>query len=213
MTIKTIISIIAIFLLFSCESESVIKEYNVQKLSYSKNSYIKDSLTLSHLIVNNETISGWGEDKKIPKVYVNTGLEVTQYDFNRHIYKFDFRKYYIIDSIQVAEKRGLVILRVEERNNVQILYLSLFDKTKKYLKTYLIAMDVDNGDGLIGGGWHIKSKLTNKGNLITYSLNYGYLDCGKPPYIMDSVISKYNLKTGETISVDTIKSVKPQEMI
>lgn len=215
MSFRKTISIIIIFFLYGCETR--VKEYDIQKLNFTKDSFVKDSLILKKLIINNETISGWEEDKKITVMIEATGLLYTQNDLNNRIYKFEHRKFYIFDTINLAENKGIVILRVEEDDdrtfNNKVLYLSLFDKKQKYLKTYLIAMDVEKGDGLIGGGSHIKSEITNKGTLITYCLHYGFLDCGNPPYIMDSIISKYNLKNGKTISIDTVKSIKPQKMI
>lgn len=199
-------------MLTSCDSKVVIKEYSIERIIYSDSSYLKDSLALNNFIVSNEVVSGWDEEKKIAQIDVRTGLLITQDDFNRQIYKFKPRKYYIIDTIRVKENVGFVILRVERGCNAKTLYLSLFDKQNRCLNTYLLALNIDIGDGLLGGGKRIKSILTSKGILTTYSLTYGYLDCGTPPYVMDSVISRYNLNNGETVTIDTVKSIKPQGM-
>ncbi len=228
MAIRTTISIMVIFFLYGCET--VVKEYDIHKLNYAKDSYIKDSITLNLLYMNNKTISGWEEDKKTPAILVTTGLEYTQNDLNNCIYKFEHRKFYIFDTIDINENHGVIILRREEIHHRQslndelmkipyipnydeTLFLSLFNKNNKPLKTYIIAKDVDTSAGEIGGGEHIKSELTNKDILITHRLVYGFLDIGNPPFIMDSIITKYNLRTGVTICIDTIKSIKEKKRI
>lgn len=218
--VKLINQLIVIVLLCSCEY--VIKEFEIKKIKIIEASYIKDSLILNKLIISNDIISGWEEDKKTQNVFhdsLGNARLYTKNDLFNIIYSFENVRFYIIDTIYSKKYYGILILKRVKFNDAflktkyktnydETLFLLLFNENNT-ISTLIIAKDYDTGVGTIGVGEHIKSELTNKNMLINYRQVYGFLDIGNPPYIMDSIITKYNLNSGRILSVDTVKSIKP----
>jgi len=196
--------------IYSCDSINY--EFDIKESDITEKTLIKDSLIIRNLILKNDTISGFYEwiqnvkDKLSNKLLYSKFRNRFDTSFMNH---FD-SVFYIIDTIQVNDNVGYLIMRSYKvfigKGYDRTLYLSIFNKDKKNIRTFIVAKKADKGDGLIGGGEHIKSKLTKKNILTTYYHYYGYLDIG-PHFSEDSVITTYNLNNFSTLKIDTIKHV------
>jgi len=195
---------------YSCDT--VIYEFNIKESDISNKTEIMDSLIIRNLILSNDTISGyseWTEDykNKLPDSIINLYFRKR---FDTSLMNNFKSIFYLIDTINVNDNVGYLIMTNYKiligKGYERTLYLSLFNKDRNYIKTYVVAKGEDKGDGLIGGSTRIKSNLTKQNILTTYYHYLGYLDIG-PHILEDSVITTYDLTNFSILKIDTIKHV------
>ena len=89
---------------------------------------------------------------------------------------------------------------------IKTLYLSVYSKDRKCLKTIIVAENSEFGDGLVGGHANRKSILTKENKLIIYSNYSHFLDIDAQEQ-EDSIITIYDLNRLIKIKVDTIRHI------